>query len=78
MKLSKNYKKIASGFLFFCLLFVFLIQNVNIFKADDAQLGIDMESAFNNWTPISAYSNGSMQYPGKWSYNTSGKYVIVK
>ena len=41
----------------------------------EVNLGVDILSAWNNWTPISKYSNGTMQYPGKWSYNSSG-YIV--
>lgn len=38
----------------------------------ELNLGGDILSAWNNWTPISAYSGGTMQYPGQWSYNSNG------
>lgn len=41
----------------------------------EVDLGVDILSAWNNWTPISMYENGTMQYPGKWSYNSSG-YIV--
>ena len=41
----------------------------------ELNLGVDILSAWNNWTPISAYSGGTMQYPGQWSYNSNG-YIV--
>ena len=41
----------------------------------EVNLGVDILSAWNNWTPISAYSGGTMQYPGQWSYNSNG-YIV--
>lgn len=41
----------------------------------EVNLGVDILSAWNNWTPISKYSNGTMQYPGQWSYNSNG-YIV--
>lgn len=41
----------------------------------EVDLGVDILSAWNNWTPISMYENGTMKYPGQWSYNSSG-YIV--
>ena len=41
----------------------------------EVDLGVDILSALNNWTPISMYENGTMKYPGQWSYNSSG-YIV--
>ena len=41
----------------------------------ELNLGVDILSAWNTWTPISAYSGGTMQYPGQWSYNSNG-YIV--
>ena len=37
----------------------------------EVNLGVDILSAWNNWTPISIYENGKMKYPGQWSYNSA-------
>ena len=44
-------------------------------KEYEVDLGVDILSAWNNWTPISMYENGTMKYPGQWSYNSSG-YIV--
>ena len=43
--------------------------------ADDAELGVNLEEAFKNWTPISRYKDGELEFPGKWSYNSAG-YIV--
>ena len=43
---------------------------------DQVNVGSDIASAWNNWYPISSYSNGSMLYPGQWSYNSANGYIV--
>ena len=41
----------------------------------EVNLGVNMSIAISDWKPISAYSDGTMQYPENWSYNSAG-YIV--
>ena len=70
--------KIKQKVLAIILILVTIFTNVQpalALEEYEVNLGVDMATAFSNWTPISMYSDGKMAFPGRWSYNSAG-YIV--
>lgn len=70
--------KIKHSLLAIILMIVTILVNVqpaSALEEYEVDLGVNMSTAISNWTPISTYSGGMMQYPGQWSYNSAG-YIV--
>ena len=68
-------KQQTKKLLIILLIFMMLISIIPSKAAYTIDLSVGLEEAFSNWTPISEYTNGTMKFPGQWSYNSAG-YIV--